>query len=69
MCIGIEIRYDLYNPTIQKIEVIKLERRLDDELFYLRDCDLIHSTFPLNMEPVILPPGAPVPVNTTQVWM
>ena len=34
---GIEIMYELYNPMIRDITVIKLEKRLDDELLYLRD--------------------------------
>ena len=34
---GIEIMYELYNPMIRDITVLKLEKRLDDELFYLRD--------------------------------
>ena len=36
--LGIEIRYEIYSPMLQKIEVLKLEKRLDEELFYLRDC-------------------------------
>ena len=33
---GIEFMYWLYNPTVLKIEVLKLEKRVDDELYYLR---------------------------------
>jgi hypothetical protein len=33
---GIEFMYQLYNPTLLKIEVLRLEKRLDDELYYLR---------------------------------
>lgn len=57
----------MYDPTIQKIEVIRLEKRMDDHLFYLRDALPEYSTFDLNMEPEILPEGSPVPVNTQQV--
>lgn len=64
---GIEIMYELYNPVIQKIEVLKLEKRLDDRLFYLRDAPQEYSTVPFDMEAVTLPPGAQVPVNTTTV--
>ena len=64
---GIEIRYDLYSPLVLKIEVLKLEKRLDDELFYLRDAPAEYSTFPFNMEAVTLPPNAPVPVNQIKV--
>ena len=28
--------YNIYSPTVVKIEVLRLERRLDDELYYLR---------------------------------
>jgi len=64
---GTEIRYDLYSPMLLKIEVLKLEKRVDDELFYLRDAPVEHSTFPFDMEPVTLPPGASVPINTIKV--
>lgn len=65
--LGTEIAYHLYDPTIEKIEVIKLEKRMDDELFYLRDALPEYSTFPLDMEPVIHPENTPIPINTTQV--
>jgi len=64
---GVEITYELYDPTIQKIELIRLEKRLDKELLYLRDAYPEYSTFDLNMEPEILPEGAPVPINKTMV--
>ena len=64
---GIEIRYDLYNPTIHKVEVLKLEKRLDDELFYLRDAPAEHSTFSFDMDPVPLPLSSTVPVNPLKV--
>jgi len=64
---GIEIRYEMYNPTIHKIEVLKLEKRLDDELFYLRDAPPEYSTFPFDMDPVPLPLSAVVPVNPLKV--
>ncbi|CAG4955185.1 unnamed protein product [Parnassius apollo] len=64
---GVEIRYDLYDPTIQSIQVLRLEKRLDDKLFYLRDALPEYSTFPFDMDPEILPEGTPVPVNTVQV--
>ena len=64
---GVEIRYDLYNPTIRSIEVLKLEKRLDDHLLYLRDADPIYSTFPFDMEVEPHPAGEPVPVNPIRV--
>ena len=64
---GVEIIYELYNPTITKIEVLKLERRLDDNLAYLRDAPSEYCTFPFDMEPVKLAPGTGVPLNTIQV--
>lgn len=57
------MKYQLYDPTIQKIEVLRLEKRLDDELLYLRDAPNEYSTFDENMEAEYLPEGAPVPVN------
>lgn len=65
--IGTEMKYQLYDPTIQKIEVLRLEKRLDNELLYLRDAPNEYSTFDENMETEYLPEGAPVPVNTTMV--
>lgn len=41
----------------------RLEKRLDDELLYLRDCPHEYSYFPFDMEAEILPAGAAVPVN------
>jgi large subunit ribosomal protein L19 len=64
---GVEIIYELYNPTITKIEVLKLERRLDDNLAYLRDAPPEYCTFPFDMEVIKLPPGSGVPLNTIQV--
>lgn len=61
--LGVEVIYDLYNPTIQQIEVLKLEKRLDHDLLYLVDCPPEYSTIPFDMIPVKLPPGSKVPVN------
>ncbi|KAK9891550.1 hypothetical protein WA026_015512 [Henosepilachna vigintioctopunctata] len=64
---GIEVLYEMYDPTIQKIKVLRLEKRLDDELLYLRDALPEYSTFDPNMEPELLVEGAPVPVNSLKV--
>lgn len=66
---GIEVNYELFDPTIQKIEVLLLEKRLDNELFYLRDAPLEYSTFDENMEIKYHPEGQPVPVNPIQVTL
>lgn len=65
--LGIEIVYDLYNPTIQSIEVLKLEKRLDDNLTYLQDCPAKYSTVPFDFQPVKLPPGSGVPLNSNKI--
>ncbi|XP_067118729.1 large ribosomal subunit protein bL19m [Centruroides vittatus] len=65
--LGVEIRYDLYNPTIQKIEVLKLEKRLDFHLVYLRDAAPEYSTFPFDMEAETRTEGTPVPINPMKV--
>ena len=62
---GVEFMYHLYSPTVIKIEVLRLERRLDDELYYLRDAPQEYSTVPFDMEPEILPEESSVPVNKT----
>ncbi|EDW38211.1 GL12468 [Drosophila persimilis] len=64
---GMEVVYELYDPTIQKVEVLRLEKRLDDNLFYLRDALPEFSTFDENMEAEHLEEGAPVPVNDIKV--
>ncbi|GAB0097968.1 39S ribosomal protein L19, mitochondrial [Sergentomyia squamirostris] len=60
---GIEVDYQMYDPTIQRVEVLRLEKRLDEKLYYLRDCYPEYSTFNPDMEPEILPEGSSVPVN------
>lgn len=60
--------YDLYNPTLQKIEVLKLEKRLDETLLYLRDAPNKYSTFDFDMQPVLHAPGGPIPVNPLKVF-
>ncbi|PSN44625.1 39S ribosomal protein L19 [Blattella germanica] len=64
---GVEVFYEMYSPLIQKIEVLRLEKRLDSELLYLRDALPEYSTFPFNMEPELMSEGAPVPVNPIKV--
>uniref|UniRef100_A0A6J0TXS5 Large ribosomal subunit protein bL19m n=2 Tax=Pogona vitticeps TaxID=103695 RepID=A0A6J0TXS5_9SAUR len=65
---GVEICYELYNPIIQEIKVLKLEKRLDDDLMYLRDALPEYSTVDVNMEPVNLGTEE-VYVNKMQVKM
>jgi large subunit ribosomal protein L19 len=62
-----EMFYEMYSPHIQKIDVLRLEKRLDNDLLYLRDALPEYSTFPLDMEPEYLPEGAAVPVNPIKV--
>lgn len=65
---GVEIRYDLYNPTIRSIEVLKLEKRLDDHLFYLRDAPQEYSYVPFDFKPEIkFSDDTEVPVNPIKV--
>ncbi|KAI4462692.1 ribosomal protein l19 [Holotrichia oblita] len=64
---GVEILYEMYDPTIIRIEVLRLEKRLDDELLYLRDAPQEYSTFDPNMETEPYIEGAPVPINTIKV--
>ncbi|XP_060907917.1 39S ribosomal protein L19, mitochondrial [Labrus mixtus] len=66
---GVEICYELYSPRIQQIEVLKLEKRLDDNLMYLRDAMSEYSTVDPNMKPVPFSPTGEVPVNQLRVRM
>ncbi|XP_011304778.1 39S ribosomal protein L19, mitochondrial [Fopius arisanus] len=64
---GVEIKFDLYDPAIQQIDCLRLEKRLDEELYYLRDAPLEYSTFPMDMEVELLPEGSEVPINPLKV--
>ncbi|XP_015521514.1 large ribosomal subunit protein bL19m [Neodiprion pinetum] len=64
---GMEVVYNMYDPTIQKVECLRLEKRLDDKLLYLRDCPIEYSTFPFDMEPELIDETAPVRINTLKV--
>ncbi|XP_014702760.1 large ribosomal subunit protein bL19m [Equus asinus] len=66
---GVEICFELYNPRIQAIQVVKLEKRLDDSLLYLRDALPEYSTFDMNMKPVAHEPNEEVHVNQLKVKM
>ncbi|XP_034756493.1 39S ribosomal protein L19, mitochondrial isoform X2 [Etheostoma cragini] len=66
---GVEICYELYSPRIQKIDVLKLEKRLDDNLMYLRDAIPEYSTVDPDMKPVPFSPTGEVPVNKVKVRM
>ncbi|PRD27587.1 UNVERIFIED_CONTAM: mRpL19 [Trichonephila clavipes] len=65
--VGVEIMYDLYNPTLLSIEVLRLEKRLDEHLYYLRDAPPEYSVFPFDMEPEFRVEGEPVIVNPIKV--
>ena len=64
-----EMEYYLYSPLIKNIEVLKLEKSVDEDLNYLRDCDAKYSTFPFDMPKILLPPGEPVPINDKKVLL
>merc|ERR1711972_904054 len=66
---GVEIMYEMYSPLIQNIEILRVEKRLDEELLYLRDALPEYSTFPMDMEPEPLPDGAAVPINPIKVQL
>lgn len=66
---GVEIRYPIYNPTIRSIECLKLEKRLDEHLLYLRDAHPEFSTFPMDMEAEPHDSTKPVPINPLKVRM
>lgn len=49
------------------MEVLKLEKRLDEHLLYLRDAEPEYSTIPFNFEAVPHPHGTAIPINTVKV--
>ncbi|XP_071955526.1 large ribosomal subunit protein bL19m-like [Antedon mediterranea] len=65
--LGVEIIYDMYSPLVRKIEVLKLEKRLDVNLRYLRDALPEYSTIDPDMIPIKHVPGHPIPVNNIKV--
>ncbi len=62
---GVEFLYELYSPVVHKVEVVRLRKHVDDEMYYLRDVGYEHQTFPQDMEAEILPEGTPVPIEDT----
>lgn len=64
---GVEFMYQMYNPSMLKIEVLRLEKSIDEDLYYLRDAPPEYSIVPFNMEPEILPEGTSVPLYKTIV--
>ncbi|XP_077367157.1 LOW QUALITY PROTEIN: large ribosomal subunit protein bL19m [Festucalex cinctus] len=66
---GVEICYELYSPRIREIQVLKLEKRLDDNLMYLRDALPEYSTVDPEMKPVPISPTEEVPLNKLKVRM
>ncbi|XP_056620720.1 39S ribosomal protein L19, mitochondrial [Triplophysa dalaica] len=66
---GVEICYELYSPRLRQIEVLKLEKRLDDNLMYLRDALPEYSTYDFDMQPVHFELTGDVPVNPLKVKM
>ncbi|KAG7508989.1 39S ribosomal protein L19, mitochondrial [Solea senegalensis] len=66
---GVEMCYELYSPLIQSVEVLKLEKRLDDNLMYLRDAMPEYSTVDPNMKPETFSTSGEVPVNKIKVRM
>lgn len=63
---GVELKLELYDPRLQKIEVLRLEKRLDTHLRYLRDAPPEYSTFPLDMKAEIRRTDE-VPINRIKV--
>ncbi|XP_035686162.1 39S ribosomal protein L19, mitochondrial-like [Branchiostoma floridae] len=64
---GIEICYELYNPTIHQVQVLKLQKSVDPHMVYLRDALPEYSTIDFNLEPVQHNPEDPVPILDTKV--
>ena len=49
---GIEITFEMFSPTIRKIEVLKLEKRKYDNLSFLHDQPAAESMVDENMKPL-----------------
>jgi len=66
---GVEIMYEMYNPLIRDIQVLKLERWVDEELYYLRDALPEFSTIPFDFKAVPRIANEAIPINKTLVKM
>ncbi|KAI3387899.1 hypothetical protein SNEBB_009147 [Seison nebaliae] len=71
---GVEKFYYLYDPKITSIQLLRFEKRLDDDLTYLRDALPEYSTIPLDMKEDIRLTSSSfdvdnVPMNKTKVKM
>ncbi|XP_029281272.1 large ribosomal subunit protein bL19m [Cottoperca gobio] len=66
---GVEICYDMYSPRIQKIDLLRFEKRLDDNLMYLRDALPEYSTVDQDMKPEPFSLTGEVPLNDLKVKM
>jgi len=65
---GFEIMYHLHSPTIQEIQVLRLEKWIDTDLRYLRDADAKHCTIDPNMiAQAPTPVSQPLPVFKEKV--
>ena len=49
---GVEMQFQMFSPMIQRIQVLKLEKRKYDELYFLRDRPPEASTVSENMQPL-----------------
>ena len=49
--VAVNIKFDLYSPLIQSIQVLKLEKWSDSNLRYLMSCDAYYCTIPFDMMP------------------
>ncbi|XP_051010529.1 LOW QUALITY PROTEIN: 39S ribosomal protein L19, mitochondrial [Acomys russatus] len=65
----VDICFELYNSGLQEIQVVKLEKRLDGSLLYLRDALPEFSTFEVNIKPVPTESCQEVPLNKLKVKM
>ncbi|ESO89330.1 hypothetical protein LOTGIDRAFT_210367 [Lottia gigantea] len=65
--LGVEIMYEMYDPTVLSIETLLLEKRLDNHLYYLRDAPPEYSTFSFDTEAIPIPKGTAIPVNPLKV--
>ena len=56
--VAVNIKFDLYSPLIQKIDVLKLEKWKDNDLMYMvKFADPEYCRIPFSMMPEIIPPN------------
>ena len=66
--VPVNIKFDLYSPLVEQVQLIRLEKWIDTNLRYLMDCDPFYCTIPFDTMPEVPPPSnVPIKVFTAKI--